>query len=129
MVTRTSPTPSAETAPAEPRQGLSYRPNVDVRDRGTEVVFVADMPGAKADSIEVTVDDGVLTLHASVPPRELPGRAVRQEYGIGDYRRQFRLGEGFDASRIEAAYAQGVLTVHVPRLAAVLPRRVEVRAG
>lgn len=129
MVTRTSPPPSAEAVQAEPRQGLSYRPNVDVCDRGTEVVFVADMPGAKADSIEVTVDDGVLTLHAAVAPREIPGRAVRQEYGIGDYRRQFRLGEGFDASRIEAAYSQGVLTVRVPRLAAVLPRRVEVRAG
>ena len=127
MVTQTS-TPPAPSA-AEPRPGLSYRPNVDVRDRGDEVVFVADMPGAKADSIDVRYDDGVLTLHAAVAPRELPGRTIRQEYGIGDYRRSFRLGEGFDASRIEAAYRQGVLTVRVPRLAAVLPRRVEVRAG
>lgn len=129
MVTHTSPTPSADAVQAEPRQGLSYRPNVDVRDRGTEVLFVADMPGAKADSIDVSYDDGVLTLHAAVAPREMPGRSVQQEYGIGDYRRQFRLGEGFDASRIEASYSQGVLTVRVPRLAAVLPRRVEVRAG
>jgi len=60
---------------------------------------------------------------------EQPGRPIRQEYGIGNYRRSFRRGEGFDASGITADYARGVLTVRVPRLAAVRPRKVEVRAG
>ncbi|MFM7074925.1 MAG: Hsp20/alpha crystallin family protein [Planctomycetaceae bacterium] len=121
---------TARTAtPSERASRLTFRPNCDVSDRGDEVVFVADMPGARADTIDVTFDDGVLTLHAAVAPRDLPGRAVRQEYGIGDYRRAFRLGEGFDGARIAADYARGVLTVRVPRLAAVLPRRVEVRAG
>jgi len=85
----TTQTPSL---PAEERSRLTYRPHVDVRDRGDEVVFVADMPGAKPDSIAVTFDDGVLTVHAAVAPRDLPGRPLRQEYGIGDYRRSFRLG-------------------------------------
>jgi len=62
-----------------------------------------------------------------VPPRELDGRAVRQEFGIGDFRRSFRLGEDFDASQITADYRRGVLTIHVPRLAAVRPRKIEVR--
>lgn len=122
----TTQTPSL---PAEERSRLTYRPHVDVRDRGDEVVFVADMPGAKPDSIAVTFDDGVLTVHATVAPRDLPGRPLRQEYGIGDYRRSFRLGDGFDAARIAAECRHGVLTVRVPRLAAVLPRRIEVRAG
>jgi len=64
-----------------------------------------------------------------VPARELPGRAVRQEYGIGNYRRSFRLGDGFDGSAISADYRRGMLTIRVPRLAAVRPRKVEVRAG
>lgn len=125
MVTRTEPT-SAATAP---QAGLTYRPNVDVSDRGTEVVLVADMPGASAATIDVTFEDGVLSLHGTVAPRAVSGRAIRQEYGIGDYRRSLRLGDGFDGSRIEAGYSQGVLTIRVPRLAAVLPRKVEVRAG
>jgi HSP20 family protein len=108
---------------------LTFQPNVDIRDAGDEVIFVADIPGAKADGIDVTFEDGVLQMHASVPPREQPGRTIRQEYGIGHYRRSFRLGEGFDASQITADYARGVLTVHVPRLATVRPRKVEVRAG
>jgi HSP20 family molecular chaperone IbpA len=64
-----------------------------------------------------------------VAPRPLPGRQLRQEYGVGDYRRSFRLGEGFDASQISAEYRRGVLTIRVPRLASVRPRKVPVSAS
>jgi HSP20 family protein len=104
-----------------------YQPNVDVCDCGSEVMLVTDMPGATAESMTVSFEDGVLAVYAKVPSRVLPGRQIVQEYGIGDYRRSFRLGEGFDASQISAEYRRGVLTIHVPRLAAVRPRRIEVR--
>ena len=119
----------AGAAPAEPETTLTYQPNVDICDCGAEVLIVADIPGARTDGIDVSFEDGVLSLHAKVPPRDPPGRGVRQEYGIGDYRRSFRLGDDFDASQITADYRHGVLTIHVPRLAAVRPRKVEVRAG
>ena len=125
MVTRAEPA----TSPSATGGGLTYRPNVDASDRGTEVVLVADMPGASAATIDVTFEDGVLSLHGRVVPRAPSGRAIRQEYGIGDYRRSLRLGAGFDGTRIAADYRQGVLTVRVPRLAAVLPRKIEVRAS
>jgi HSP20 family molecular chaperone IbpA len=126
-------------APARPQQSgeqptaqasepcLTYQPNVDVCDCGAEVMLITDMPGAKADGMNVSFEDGVLSVHAKVPQRSLPGRQLVQEYGIGDYRRSFRLGEGFDASQISAEYRKGVLTIHVPRLAAVRPRKIEVR--
>jgi len=119
----------AGAAPAQPEAALTYQPNVDICDCGAEVLIVADIPGARTDGIDVSFEDGVLSLHAKVPPRDVPGRGVRQEYGIGDYRRSFRLGDDFDASQITADYRHGVLTIHVPRLAAVRPRKVEVRAG
>lgn len=136
MTTESTQTMQAQmvAAPADPaatREAtvLTYQPNVDIRDTGEAVIFDADIPGARADGIDVTFEDGVLSVRADVPPRELPGRAVRQEYPIGNYRRSFRLGEGFDASQITADYARGVLTVRVPRLAAVRPRKVEVRSA
>ena len=119
------PTEQPKAQAAEPC--LTYQPNVDVCDCGTEVMLITDMPGAKADSMNVSFEDGVLSVHAQVPQRCLPGRPFVQEYGIGDYRRSFRLGEGFDASQISAEYRKGVLTIHVPRLAAVRPRKIEVR--
>ena len=120
---------AAGTAPAQPEAALTYQPNVDICDCGAEVLIVADIPGARTGGIDVSFEDGVLSLHAEVQPRDLPGRSVLQEYGIGDYRRSFRLGDDFDASQITADYRHGVLTIHVPRLAAVRPRKVEVRAG
>ena len=123
--TQTEQSPRQPKAAAAP--GLTYQPNVDVSDCGAEVVLVTDMPGATAETMSVSFEDGVLSVHAKVPPRSLPGRQLVQEYGIGDYRRSFRLGEGFDASQISAEYRRGVLTIHVPRLAAVRPRKIEVR--
>ncbi len=132
MVSPTLPTtePQATAGPRPtPEATLTYQPNVDICDRGTEVVIVADIPGAPADGIDVSFEDGVLSLHAKVPARDLPGRILRHEYGVGDYRRSFRLGDDFDAAQITADARHGVLTIRVPRRAAVLPRKVEVRAG
>jgi HSP20 family protein len=122
-------TPTAPEQPVAAGPEITYQSNVDIRDLGAEVVFDADIPGARADGIDVAFEDGVLAVQASVPARNLPGRAVRQEYGIGNYRRSFRLGEGFDASQITADYRRGVLTIRIPRLATVRPRKVEVRTG
>ena len=122
---RPEQTPQQPKAAAAP--GLTYQPNVDACDCGAEVMLVTDMPGASAESMNVSFEDGVLSVHAKVPQRSMPGRQLVQEYGIGDYRRSFRLGEGFDASQISAEYRKGVLTIHVPRLAAVRPRKIEVR--
>jgi HSP20 family molecular chaperone IbpA len=133
---QTAPQTTSQARPEQPVQqpkaaaaapGLTYQPNVDVCDCGAEVMLVTDMPGASAESMNVSFEDGVLSVHAKVPQRSLPGRQLVQEYGIGDYRRSFRLGEGFDASQISAEYRKGVLTIHVPRLAAVRPRKIEVR--
>jgi HSP20 family molecular chaperone IbpA len=127
MATQTQATTAERGAAAHPE--LTYRPTVDICDGGAEVVIIADVPGAAADAIDVSFDDGVLSVHAPVSARELPGRSLRQEYGIGDYRRSFKLGEGFDASLISASCRRGVLEIHVPRLAAVRPRKIEVRSA
>ena len=125
--TTTAPERAAERTADGGREGQTFQPAVDVCDRGADVTIVADVPGARADGIDVSFDDGVLTVHADVPPRSLPGNPLVREYGVGDYRRAFRLGEGFDASQITAECRAGVLTIRVPRLAAVRPRKIEVR--
>jgi len=120
---------ASTAAPARSDRRPDYRPDIDIFDSGTEVVLVADVPGATAGAIDVTFHDGVLVVRATIAPRGSTGRPIRQEYGVGDYMRSLRLGDGFDGNRIAAEYSRGVLTVRVPRMAAVLPRQVEVRAG
>lgn len=123
------PTPTSDQPkPQEPQPSskLTYSPNVDICDGGDEVTLFVDLPGAQPGEIDIHFEDGVLSLNATVRPRALPGRLLRQEYGVGDYRRSFRIGEGFDPSQISAEARHGVLTIHVPRLAASRPRKITV---
>ena len=122
-------TPAAGSPHVSPEAGLTYRPNVDIADCGDSLVLIADIPGSSAEAIDVRFEDGVLSIDAAVLPRPAAGTTVRREYGIGGYRRSFQLGDGFDGGQIEAGYQHGVLTVRIPRLAAVQPRTIPVKAS
>ena len=123
---------AAQEAPAaeHTRSGRFYRPNCDILEHGDELLVVADVPGAKGDRIEVKFEDGALTIHAEVEPRqEEDNQYLLREYGVGDYYRTFRVSEAIDASRITADYADGVLTLHLPKTEAIKPRKISVKTG
>jgi HSP20 family protein len=123
----TTTMPPAATA-ATTRETAVFRPNVDILERESELLVLADTPGAIADAIDIRYEDGVLTIHGRVPSRSPEGRRLLlQEYGVGDFHRSFRLGDRIDASGISAEYVEGVLTVHLPKVEAARPRRIEVR--
>jgi HSP20 family protein len=123
----TTTMPPASTA-ATTRDDAVFRPNVDILERENELLVLADLPGATADAIDIRYEDGVLTIHGRVPSRVSEGRRLLlQEYGVGDFHRSFRLGDRIDASANSAEYVEGVLTVHLPKVEAARPRRIEVR--
>ena len=118
------------TAPAAEmtRSGQLYRPSVDIVEDAHELRILADMPGASADSVEIDFEDGTLKIHARVPNRR--GERIKyllEEYGVGDFYRVFQIGETVDASKISAEYADGVLTLHLPKVEAVKPRKITVQ--
>ncbi len=111
------------------RGGNIYRPNVDIVEREDELLVLADIPGTAGDLIDIDFEDGNLTIHARVPPRQQSGAEyLLREYGVGDYLRTFRVSEKIDASRISAEYGDGVLTLHLPKAEALRPRKISVRA-
>ena len=112
------------------RTGQYYRPHVDILEHGDELLLVADMPGAKSDTIEINFEDGVLSIEGSVEPRYNDNvNFLHCEYGIGDFYRTFRVSEQVDATRIHAEYANGVLTVHLPKAEEAKPRKIKVTAA
>ena len=125
--TITKPT-AEQTASAErTRSGCCYRPDVDILEQGDELLVLANMPGAKSDTIDVNFEDGTLEIHAAVTPRQNDGpTCLLQEYGIGDYYRSFQVSEAIDAGKISAQYADGVLTLRLPKTEAVKPRKIAV---
>jgi HSP20 family protein len=112
------------------RETCTYRPAVDVIETADSLRIVADVPGSRAESIDARVEDGVLTIRAEVPQREVRGGAQwrLREYGVGAWERSFRLGDDVDSSRIEAVCRDGVLTLTLPKAAHARPRKIEVRS-
>lgn len=112
------------------RCGCHYRPNADILERADELIVLADVPGATGEKIDVGFEDGLLSIHAQVKPRQEDNTDyLVREYGVGDYYRRFHVSEAIDAGRISAKYADGVLTLHLPKAESTKPRKIDVRTG
>lgn len=111
------------------RSGRHYRPNVDILESAGELTVLADMPGTTGDDIDINFENGTLTIYGKVRNCEPKGAGlISREYGVGDFHRTFQVSEKIDVSNITAEYADGVLTLHLPKVEAVRPRKILVRA-
>lgn len=121
--------PSADSRASAGAPAKTFHPLVDVIDTGAEIVARLDVPGATAESIDVNLEEGMLTIRADVPARGGESVAwLRREYGVGPFERRFRVGDSLDPAAISAEYADGVLTVRLPKRAEASARRVAVTA-
>jgi HSP20 family protein len=112
-------------------QRADYRrlARMDAIRRENEVELRFDLPGIDPESIDVSVDRGVLTVKASRNEEYTEGeKPVIRERVMGSYVRRVRLTDAVDAEKIEAGYTDGVLTVHVPVAETAKPRKIEVRS-
>jgi HSP20 family protein len=113
--------------PAAAQQSGTVMPMDGLR-RDDDVVLRFDLPGIDPDSIEVTVDRGVLSVSARREEEHGEGeRPFVRERVMGTFSRRVYLSEHLDAEGIEAAYNNGVLAVRIPVLERAKPRKVEVR--
>jgi HSP20 family protein len=109
--------------------GDGWLARMDAIRRENEVELRFDLPGIDRDSIDVTVDRGVLTVSARrAQEHEESEKPFIRERLTGSYTRRVRLSDAADAEKIEAGYSDGVLTVHVPVAEQAKPRKIEVRA-
>jgi HSP20 family protein len=115
--------------PEQTRSGRTYVPAVDIIEKDDELLLLADVPGVQAEGIDVDYERGQLTIVARAEPRQTPQSVYAlQEYGVGDFVRTFQVGEGIDASRIQAEVSRGVLTLHLPKAEKAKTRKIAVKA-
>jgi HSP20 family protein len=101
---------------------------VDGVRRDGDVVLRFDVPGIDPDSIDVTVDRGVLSVSVKRQEERSEGdKLIVRERMMGTFTRRMRLSENLNADAVEATYANGVLEVRIPVLEQAKPRKVEVR--
>lgn len=106
-------------------------PAVDIRELDDRFVIHADVPGVKAEQIDITMEDGVLTLQGErdTGAREAENGFRRVERISGRFFRRFTLPDTADADAIEARCSDGVLELVIPKLAKVQPRRIDVKVS
>ena len=118
---------AARPAPADDGRTVALTPRVDVLETEDEILVFADMPGVTAEDVDVRFENGELAVHgrraASHPDKP---RAAR-ELEVTGYFRSFRVTEQIAADRIAAELKHGVLTLHLPKVEAVKPRRIAVK--
>lgn len=110
------------------------RPNpavpMDAVRRGDEVLVSFDLPGVDPESIDIEVERNVLTVSAERRSGRRDGdQVLAAERRYGTFSRQLFLGDTLDASRVEASYDAGVLTLTVPVAELAKPRKVSVSAS
>jgi len=99
------------------------------REDGTFVVHL-DVPGVSVDSIDLTVEKNVLTVHAErKPPLADGAERVIDERSYGVFSRQLFLGDTLDTDHLSATYDDGVLTLTIPIAEKAKPRKVEITGG
>jgi len=112
------------------RSGKVFVPAVDIFETENEVIVLADMPGANEKSIEITLEQNVLTIQASVEDDTPEGFDLQySEYDTGDYQRSFNLTDTINRDKIDAKYTNGVLKLILPKIEPVKPKKIEVKVG
>ena len=102
---------------------------MDLYRSGDHYVLHADLPGVDPGSVDVSVDNGTLTIRAERSARtDESVEWLGSERFTGSYMRQLSLGDGIDTERIAATYENGVLTVTIPVAEKAKPRRIQVEA-
>jgi HSP20 family protein len=113
--------------------GTAARPAampMDAYRKGDDFFMHLDLPGIRADSITMTVEQNVLTIRADRAPTEANGiQMIVAERPYGTFSRQVFLGETLDAENISADYAAGVLTLTIPVHEAAKPRSIQVTSS
>jgi len=108
----------------------TFLPCTNIVERADAMVVVAEMPGVRADAVDVRLEGDELTIWGRVDEAAIEGHELTHaEYEVGDYRRRFRLSGGFEADKIDATIKNGVLQVVLPKSKEAQPQKITVKPG
>ena len=100
---------------------------VDIHEHDDHLIVEAELPGFKREEINVTLEQGVLTIHAERSAEEKPGTPHLNERRFTRVSRSFRLGQAVDEAQVDATYEDGILRLTLPKREEIKPRRIEVK--
>src|SRR6476469_409403 len=112
--------------------GSAWTPAVDIKENQNELTLDVELPGINPENVEITTDNGVLTIRGEKHGERKEDDESRYhvvERTYGSFTRSFQLPNGIDDSRIEATCNNGILSIHIPKAALPQPKKIEIKSG
>ncbi|MGZ8475022.1 MAG: Hsp20/alpha crystallin family protein [Candidatus Limnocylindria bacterium] len=111
--------------------GEAVAPALDVHETADEIVVTAALPGMKAEDVEITMTGQNLTLRGEFKADDEVKRDqyLVRERRYGSFHRSIQLPMRVEGSKAEATFADGVLTLRIPKSEEVKPRQIRISAG
>ena len=110
---------------------VGWVPPLDMVDRKNELVLRADLPGLDRKDIQLSVENGVLTLQGSrqQEKEDQSDDFYAMERWAGAFSRSIALPQGVDPDHVEASFKNGVLEIHIPKTKEAKGKRIDIRAA
>ena len=104
-----------------------FVPVTDIFETEQALTVVLEMPGVSKESVEVGVENDVITITGRINSSKYEGlQPLYTEYNIGNYSRSFQISSKIEQERIEAELKDGVMTLVLPKAEKAMPRRISV---
>lgn len=110
----------------------TFAPVVDLSETSERWLLAAELPGVPADHIEITAENGFLTIKGTKESAKVDDENVtehRSERTFGEFYRRFKLPKTANTEEISAVSKEGVLHISIPKQPDVQPKRIPVSAG
>jgi HSP20 family protein len=123
--------PSARALPELVDSQLQWSPSADISETDQEYLVRAELPAVRKEDVQVTLEDGVLTIRGERRQRqtEKTEKFHRIESFSGEFSRAFSLPDDAEAAGVRAESKDGVLTVHIPKRAVAKPAPLQIKVN
>jgi HSP20 family protein len=109
---------------------VNWMPSLDAYETDQAYVVTVDLPGVAREAVDISFERNTLTMKGtrerSGPPGDKEARVFFREREWGSFERSLRFPHFVDGEKISAAFANGVLTITVPKSESALPRRIAI---
>lgn len=104
----------------------AWTPAVDVKETDGGIAVYVELPGIAKKDVDVSLDNHVLTVSGERRFEGEKERYHRIERPYGKFTRSFRLPRDIDGGKVKASFADGILTLELPRAEEALPRQIKI---
>jgi HSP20 family protein len=123
--------PTMRGLPEVTSSKFQWAPSADISETDREYLVRAELPAVKKEDVQVTLEDGTITIHGERKLREIEKNEKfhRVESFSGEFSRVFSLPEDVDREGVRAESKDGVLTVHIPKRQVAKPAAVQIKVA